>query len=109
MTNPIVFQGMPNIGTPLVNPDGSMSLIWYRFFLALATKSGLLPDTNSGPTNRIGVRESDGRKISSILYNGGINASVGYYSSGSLHYLNAYDITTGQFIGRIAFTDWLGP
>ena len=40
MTSPS-SQGMPNMATPLVNEDGTMNPVWYRFFLSLFTRSGL--------------------------------------------------------------------
>lgn len=41
MSNPIVFQGIPKSNTPLINPDGTMNLAWYRFFIAVFNKTGL--------------------------------------------------------------------
>lgn len=110
MTNPLGYQGIPKSNTPLVNADGTMNLAWYRFFVALQRKCGLGPGGQTVTTvNRIAVDTSDGRVISSTLYPGGPNASVAYYSAGGTHELNVYDIQTGQFVGRIPFTDWFGP
>lgn len=36
-----IRQGIPQLSTPLLNPDGTMSLPWYRFFLSLYDITGL--------------------------------------------------------------------
>lgn len=114
MTGPVIFQGIPSASTPIMNPDGTMHLAWYRFFMALQRKSGLAPGGPGVATdNRIGVDNSGNRVIGMTLYNGGPNVSVGYYTSGPPDYLintlNIYDIQTGQFIAYINLTHWLGP
>lgn len=41
MTNPNQgFVGFPQINTPFVNPDGSLSIPWYKFLIALWQKTG---------------------------------------------------------------------
>lgn len=35
------FQGMPLQSTPLMNPDGTVQIAWYRFFVSLYKRSGL--------------------------------------------------------------------
>ncbi len=32
---------VPPYNVPLVNPDGTMNLVWYRFFIALFNQSGM--------------------------------------------------------------------
>ncbi len=41
MTTPVTYQGMPNQSTPVLDFDGTMNLIWYRFFQSLYNRSGL--------------------------------------------------------------------
>lgn len=41
MTNPPILYGMPNQSVPVIEPDGTMNQVWYRFFQALYQRSGL--------------------------------------------------------------------
>lgn len=41
MAGPLPWQGLPQIGTPIINPDGTMNFTWYRFFESLWKRSGL--------------------------------------------------------------------
>lgn len=104
MSNPIIHQRIPSPDTPVVNLDGSINIIWYRFFVSLLTKSGLNGNgLGSTHTNKIGVQTSGNRVISATLYKGGPNASVAY-SDDLGRYLCVYDVQTGEFVGQIAFT-----
>lgn len=108
MSSQLTYQGVPPITTPLMNPDGTMNMAWYRFFYSLLVKTGLGVAPNQGTVNRIGVQSSAGRKISSTLYPGGDNASTAIGLDVD-YYLNVYDVITGQFLGRVKFTDTFGP
>lgn len=44
----MVPQGMPNLGVPLVNPNGTLSYAWYQFLVSVFNallKGGLAPGT----------------------------------------------------------------
>lgn len=104
MAAPSQYQGMPLLSTPVIGEDGMMNVTWYRFFQSLYIKSGLGPYLPSGQANRIRITDSAGRVITSTLYPGGANASCAIATDVD-RYLNVYDIQTGQFSGRIRFTD----
>lgn len=42
-----INQAFPNADTPLVNPDGTLNLVWFRFFAALWNRTGSAPGNDS--------------------------------------------------------------
>ncbi len=51
MSQPVQFQGMPPANTPVLNPDGTMNIAWYRLLQSLYDRSGL-------GTSEIGIRST---------------------------------------------------
>lgn len=44
MVQPVQYQGMPLITTPLLERDGAINILWYRFFQSLWQRTGLGTD-----------------------------------------------------------------
>lgn len=41
MSQPLQFQGMPRLNTPVLNENGTMNVTWYRFFQSMYRRCGL--------------------------------------------------------------------
>lgn len=41
MAQPIQYQGMPPQNVPMLESDGTMNIVWYRFFQSLWRRTGL--------------------------------------------------------------------
>lgn len=103
----VTYQGMPPSNAPFLNGDGTVNVVWYRFFQSLHSKSGLGPNNTTSQSNRIGVFSSGSRRQGVFLERGGPNVSVAYYVStvgpGSIAYIAIYDNQTGEYVGQINF------
>lgn len=96
MAQPIQYQGMPLISTPVIDPDGSMNLVWYRFFTSLFNRSGLnTPEFGINAPNRF-----DGA-LKQNVYPQFMATSP---TSSSTKVLSMFDQTTGHFIGFMTYT-----
>jgi hypothetical protein len=96
----VVFQGIPPSNVPFLNPDGTVSIVWYRFLQSITSKSGLSPTVPAGQFNRIGVLESANRKAGVTLIHGGPNASCAIGDDAG-PILMIYNVQTGEAFGWI--------
>ncbi len=55
-----VPQGMPNLGVPLVNSDGTVGMAWYRFFVSLYNTMLLNNISMEGPIETTAVAGTGG-------------------------------------------------
>lgn len=94
MTQPNQFCKIPPQNTPVLNPDGTMSIGWYKFFSDLHTVSG-------GKTPGHGIVRFDNQVWAAVNYTG-INAVVGYVKDDvNLYTLYVYEQTTGALLGSL--------
>ena len=98
MTNsPVQYQGIPPVNTPVMNPDGTMTLPWYRFFTSLFYRSGLNTPAGFGISAPAAL---DGTGVQFVYPQ--------FYatdpSSGATKVLIMRDQTKGTLIGLIGYT-----
>lgn len=79
----------------VLNPDGSMNIVWYRFFQSLTTRSGL-------QTPGFGLIRVEDQVWDGINYPARMCAQVAYHKEDTnLYSINVYEQTTGALLGTL--------
>jgi len=81
-------QGMPSLDIPFLNPDGTVSITWYRFLNNLWKGCGL-------GTPNIAVGQNQDASLGPVSVALIMNTHLGF------HYIQVLDQVTGQSYGYV--------